>query len=141
MSAPNRKRQLVVQNVGEGMVRITYLAENYETDKEGKNGAWKEVQINRKEFRALLLNSKYKDRLVTAEVLQKWVAENSAPNFLRQGDWFVNTFPEDPHNPEDPMEPITSMWCLHGKIFISSVGPLPDEATISQILQPALAFA
>jgi hypothetical protein len=141
MNKPNKKREIVVRYVIEGIVVLSYFAQNFETDKDGKNGEWKDVEISRDEFRAMLLSCEYRDKLVRPCDVQQWVEENSAPSFLRQGDWFINTFPKDRENPEDPVEPSASMWCLHGKIFISSVRDLPGHVMISQVLQPALAWA
>jgi len=113
------------------IVALSYSARNLESY-DNSRPEWKDAGVNRNEFRDMILNSPYSNRMVPSTVLWDWVENNSAPEFLRIGDWFITALLEDP---------ITSMWCLHGKIFISSVGRLPGHVEISKKLEFVLAYA
>ena len=124
----------IVPSVAEpetGIVALSYSARDL-VSCDGAKPEWRDVCLSRDKFRELILNSPYSDRMVPSTVLWDWVQDNTAPDFLRTGDHFITTLLEDP---------ITSMWCLHGKIFISSVGQLPGHVEISKKLEFVLAYA
>jgi hypothetical protein len=126
-----RERAILVRNTNTGIVILSYSARDLEVDKDGRR-TWKEdVTISRDEFREILLASPYRDKMVPSDVLIDWVTNNTAPDFLRIGDWFITTLLEDP---------ITSMWCLHGNILISNIGPLPGHVDVGKKFEAVLAY-
>jgi hypothetical protein len=126
-----RERAILVRNTNTGVVILSYSARDLEEDSDGRR-SWKEdVIITRDEFRALLFASPYRDKMVPSDVLIDWVTNDTAPDFLRIGDWFITTLLEDP---------ITSMWCLHGKILISSISPLPGHVYVGKKFEAVLAY-
>jgi hypothetical protein len=125
------QRVIVRCTAEEGIVALSYSARDLVSYND-ERPEWRDVSITRDEFVAILQNCPYAHNMVPSTVLWDWVQNKTAPVFLQTGDWFISTLLEDP---------ATSMWCLHGKLYISSVGPLPGHVEIGKRFEFVLAYA